>query len=231
MLVTDSLSFQGRHATLVPATTVEVRRGELLLVQGETQESRTALSLMLSGRMKPNSGRVSWQGSGRTRDIRRASALLDSPGVNEPESYLKVKDLVKEDLALIPTFTWNRVLPMRWLESYHQEGIADQWIDQLSPTDRLDLLVNLALADPDVHLVVCDSPERHGATDEEWLRRLVQILIDHERDVAVVAVVSVIPAMWDGPYAIIGNAQNKRAQNERAQNEKAQNEKAQEAQS
>ena len=215
----------------MPATTLEVRRGELLVVQGETQEARTALSLMLSGRMKPNSGRVSWQGSGRTRDIRRASALLDSPGVNDPEPYLKVKDLVKEDLALIPTFTWNRVLPMRWLESYHQEGIADLWIDQLSPTDRLDLLVNLALADPDVHLVVCDSPERHGATDAEWLQRLAQIVVDHERDVAVVAVVSVIPEVWDGPSAVIGNAQNEKAQNEKAQNEKAQNEKAQEAQS
>ena len=57
---------------------------------------------------------------------------------------------------------------------------------------------------------------------EEWLQAEAQIVVDHERDVAVVAVVSVIPAVWDGPSAVIGNAQAEKAQK---------NEKAQEAQS
>ena len=206
MLAVDAVRFEGRHTTLLPATSLQVERRELLLVQGENQLERTAMSLVLSGRMRPDSGKVSWDGHTRLRDVRRASSLLDSPGVNEPEPHVRVKDLVKEELALIPSFTWSRVLPMKWLRDYHHEGIADRWVDQLTPSDRLDLLVNLALADPDVQLIVCDSPERHGASDREWLRRLNQIVTDHERKVAVVAVVSVLPEGWDGPTAQIGGS-------------------------
>lgn len=206
MLVADKVYLKGRHATLLHPTSLEAKRGELLLVQGETQLERTGLSLVLSGRMKPDRGKVSWQGQTKIKQLRRASCLLDSPGVNEPEAHVKVKDLVKEDLALIPSFTWERVLPMRWLADYHQDGIADEYVEELTPTERLDLMVNLALADPDVHLIICDSPERHGATDEEWLQRLAQIVADHERDVAVVAVVSIIPSLWTGLTARIGDS-------------------------
>ena len=94
MLVAHQVFLKGRHATLLPHTTLEARRGQLLLVQGETQHQRTALSLVLSGRMKPDFGKVSWQGGSKLRDVRMASCLLDSPGVNEPESHVKVKDLV-----------------------------------------------------------------------------------------------------------------------------------------
>lgn len=196
----------GRHSTLLPPTSLEVGRDDLLLVQGDNQAARTALALVLTGRMKPRTGRVSWDGRTGLRDVRHASALVDAPGVNEPDAFVRVKDLVTEDLALIPRMTRDRLQPMRWLAGYHQDDIADTFVEALTPTDRLDLMVNLALADPDVHLVVCDTPERHGARDEHWLNRLGEIVADHERGVAVVAIVSSIPDAWTGPALAIGDA-------------------------
>ena len=102
MLSAQLLSARGRRDPLLPPTSLRLNRGELLLATGERQDHRTALALVLSGRMKATGGQVSWDGSERIKPRRLASALVDSPGVNEPEQHLSVRDLVTEDLALIP---------------------------------------------------------------------------------------------------------------------------------
>lgn len=105
MLCARQLSVKGRRLDLLPPTSLQVARGELLLVTGDRQDQRTALALVLSGRMKPDGGAATWDGTAGVRPLRRASALVDSPGVNEPEQHLSVADLVTEDLALVPAVT------------------------------------------------------------------------------------------------------------------------------
>ena len=89
MLRVQQLSVNGRRDELLPATSLQVRRGELLLVSGKRADQRTALALALSGRLKPSAGHfrwdgAEWNGSTRIKTLRQASAVVDSPGVNEP---------------------------------------------------------------------------------------------------------------------------------------------------
>ncbi|WP_115789554.1 ABC transporter ATP-binding protein [Arthrobacter silvisoli] len=206
MLTAQELQINGRRADLLPPTSLEVRRGQLLLISGDGQEQRTALALALSGRMKPGSGLLSWDGATRTRKIRSAGALLDSPGINEPEQHLSVRDLVTEDLALIPRRYRGALLSKPWLKVNSFEDIAGLWIEQLPAARRLELLTALALADPAVDLLVLDSPDRHSSDPADWLPRLEQLAHDAGRPLAVVAVVSALPDGWDGASATIGNA-------------------------
>ena len=205
MLSARQLHAKGRRDPLLPPTSLTVRRGGLLLVTGERQDQRTALSLLLSGRMKALGGDVSWDKSPRTKQLRLAAALVDSPGVNEPEEHLSVRDLVTEDLALIPRRYRGALLSGPWLKVNRFEDIADLWTEQLEPQRRLELLTALALANPRTDLLVVDSPDRHSADGLTWLPRLQELAYDAGRPLAVVAAVSAVPAWWDGPVAAIGN--------------------------
>ena len=206
MLSAQQLQIDGRRDDLLPPTSLEARRGELLLVSGDGQDQRTALALALSGRMKPSKGLLSWDNSAKTKKIRAASALIDAPGVNEPEQHLSVRDLVTEDLSLIPRRYRGALLSKPWLKVNRFEDIAGLWIEQLPADRRLELLTALALADPALDLLVLDSPDRHSANTVDWLPRLEQLAYDAGRPLAVVAVVSALPDNWDGPAAVIGNS-------------------------
>lgn len=206
MLSAHLLSVRGRRDPLLPATSLNVNRGELLLATGRRQEHRTALALVLSGRMKATGGLISWDASERTKRRRLASALVDSPGVNEPEQHLSVRDLVTEDLALVPRRYRGALLSSPWLKVNSFEDIADLWTEQLDPGRRLELLTALALANPHTDLLVVDSPDRHSADESEWLPRLQRLAFDGGRPLAVVATVGALPPSWNGPSAVIGNA-------------------------
>ena len=211
MLRVQQLSVNGRRDELLPATSLQVRRGELLLASGSRQVQRTALALALSGRLKPSRGRfewdgTEWDGSTKIKTLRQASAVVDSPGVNEPEQHLSVRDLVTEDLALLPRRYRGSLLSKPWLKVNRFEDIAGLWTEQLPAARRIELLTALALANPHTDLLVVDSPDRHGADPEDWLPRLEELAYNAGRPLAVVATVMSLPAGWTGPAAAIGNA-------------------------
>ncbi|MGM9474369.1 ABC transporter ATP-binding protein [Pseudarthrobacter sp. YS3] len=206
MLSAQQLHVKGRRGDLLPPTSLSAGRGGLLLVVGERQDQRTALALTVSGRMKPTAGRILWDGSDRTKTLRLASALVDSPGVNEPEEHLSVRDLVTEDLALIPRRYRGALLSKPWLKVNSFEDIADLWTEQLPPDRRMELLTGLALANPHTDLLVVDSPDRHSAHATDWLPRLEELAYDGGRPLAVVVTVAALPAGWRGPAAVIGNS-------------------------
>ena len=211
MLCAQQLSVKGRRLDLVPPTSLQVPRGELLLVTGDRQDQRTALALVLSGRMKSYAGTLTWDGSAKPRPLRHAGALVDSPGVNEPEQHLSVADLVTEDLALIPRRYRGALLSKPWLKVNRFEDVAGMWTEQLPPARRTELLTALALANPGTDLLVVDSPDRHGADPAGWLPRLRHVAHDGGRPLAVVATVSALPDGWTGPSAAIGNAVPRRS--------------------
>ena len=227
MLSARQLHAKGRRDPLLPSTTLSVARGELLLVAGDRQDQRTALALLLSGRMKPGSGDLHWDDSRRTKQLRLAAALVDSPGVNEPEEHLSVRDLVTEDLALVPRRYRGALLSGPWLKVNRFEDIAGLWTEQLEPGRRLELLTALALANPRTDLLVVDSPDRHSADHLTWLPRLQELAYDAGRPLAVVAAVSAVPSSWDGPVAVIGNAGREAGPAQAAQAETGQAETAQ----
>ncbi|MGY3381227.1 ABC-type transport system involved in cytochrome c biogenesis ATPase subunit [Arthrobacter sp. TE12231] len=206
MLCVQQLSVTGRRDDLLPPTSLEAARGELLLVEGPRQDQRTALALALTGRMRPSSGNIGWDGSGRIKALRQASNVVDSPGVNEPEQHLSVRDLVTEDLSLIPRRHRGALRSTPWLKLNNFEDIAGLWAEQLPAGRRVELLTALALANPDTGLLVMDSPDRHSGDASDWLPRLMELAHDAGRPLAVVATVTRIPDGWTGPAAVIGNA-------------------------
>jgi ABC-type branched-subunit amino acid transport system ATPase component len=206
LLSVQQLHVKGRRNDLLPPTSLQAKRGELLLVAGDRQDQRTALALTLSGRMKPSGGRIAWDGNRPIKQLRLASALVDSPGVNEPEQHLSVRDLVTEDLALIPRRYRGALLSKPWLKVNSFEDIADLWAEQLPPGRRMELLTALALANPHTDLLVVDSPDRHSADPADWLPRLEQLADDGGRPLTVVAAVTAVPPLWRGPAAVIGNS-------------------------
>ncbi|WP_411730537.1 ABC transporter ATP-binding protein [Paeniglutamicibacter sp.] len=210
MLIADSLAIAGRHLPLLEPTSLVVARGELLLVAAEPQPTRTALSLGLSARMRPTRGSVSWSGNAAMRTVRRVSALVDSPEINEPEAHLKVRDLVAEDLALQPGPIWRRNGIDAWMKKHHIDALANEWLDAIDPLERLGLLTQLALEDRGVELLVFDSPDRHGIPEDDWLRFLESVATGR-RAPAVMAVVQRIPEHWDGSRAWAGRVQDKLA--------------------
>ncbi|UWX97493.1 ABC transporter ATP-binding protein [Arthrobacter zhaoxinii] len=197
---------KGRHSALLPPTSVEVETGGLLLVSGGDQSTRTALALVLSGRMRPTSGAVEWRSNARPKQLRRHSALVDSPEVSEPERHFRVRDLVAEDLSLIPRRNRPRTNAAGWLSDAGLSALVPQWIEELAPTVRLDLLARLALADSAVELLVFDSPDRHDADADTWLPVLEDSVSSSSRPVTAVAVVAQIPPGWTGPAAYAGTA-------------------------
>ena len=126
--------------------------------------------------------------------------------MNEPEPHLSVRDLVTEDLALIPRRYRGALLSTPWLKVNRFEDIAGLWAEELPADRRLELLTALALANPHTDLLVVDSPDRHSGDPVDWLPRLQELAYDGGRPLAVVATVGSVPPGWTGPVTEIGNA-------------------------
>ena len=210
MLSIRELRIAGRRGDLVPPTSFEAPTGALTLVQANGQDARTALALAASGRYAPDAGAASWGAPERSakktlRTLRRASAIVDSPGINEAERHLSVRGLVAEDLALLPGRR-RREGPDVWLTVHAFEDVAGAWAHELPAHRRVELLTELALADPAVRLLVVDSPDRHSDRAEDWLPRLAALAANPGRGLAVVAVVAEVPAGWEAEAVVVGNA-------------------------
>ncbi len=156
--------------------------------------------------MKPSDGILNWDNTTKTKKIRLASALVDSPGVNEPEQHLSVRDLVTEDLSLIPPPLPWRPTEQAWLKVNSFEDIAGLWTEQIPATRRLELLTALAWQIRPPTSLLSTPPDRHSADSASWLPRLQALASDAGRPLAVVAVVGSLPDNWTGPAAVIGNS-------------------------
>ncbi len=218
MLSTNQLHINGRRHTLLPATTVEAHKGEVLLIQADGQERRTALSLALTGRMKPSSGTVALGRDASMAALRRRSTVVDAPEVNAPEHHLTVRSLASEDLALVPFKFRDRTRPTEWLVTRGFRDLLGKWVEEVEPARLLHLQLELALADHGVELVVVDSPDRHSADTGTWLPLLERAAAGRmglgpeanaqtpPRPLLVVGVVGRLPDGWAGPAAVAGNA-------------------------
>jgi len=185
--------------------------GEVHLVVADPQLSRTALALALSGRMKPTTGTVSWGHADSVKTLRQRTALLDSPEVNEPELHMKVRDVVGEDLALIPGPIWRKPRAKKWIQQHGFSDIASDWADAIDPVRRLDLQLLLAAENPKIQSLVLDSPDRHDMPDEMWLDLLLEFAGSH-REFAVIAIVRNVPYEWDGPVSYLGSTVQEEAE-------------------
>jgi hypothetical protein len=158
---------KGRAGQALPTTTVGFESGRATLARAETEQRPTVLGLVASGRMRPDTGTVTIDGSADARSIRRRIALVDAPDVSDPAPNVTVAGVTAEELmfAGIPS---NPVSVARWLDDLGLRGLARTHIANVDPVERLRLLTELAVLRDGVEGLVIVAPDRHGGDPIAW---------------------------------------------------------------
>jgi hypothetical protein len=168
----DDVQVEGRRAPMLEATTLTLASGECVLLAGEPGHGHTALALVATGRLAPFTGTVTLVGDDgatttATADLRRVTAVVDVPGISEPDEALTVGDVVAEELSL----AGQRSLPghaKRWLDAHDLLDRRGDRVDELHGTLRTALLTSLASERADVRFLVLTLPDRHGGEPSGW---------------------------------------------------------------
>ncbi len=166
-LKAHAISVRGPHAPMLQPTSVSVGDHQLVLLAGYPGPGHVAVSLGLSGRLKPDGGDVQLDGETSGRVLRRRVAVVDAPGITEPDDALPVQTVVGEELA-IAGHKAGRKAVLEWLEQHEWAGFADRRFEHLPVSVRTKLLAELTVARPDVKAVILTMPDRLGGDPHEW---------------------------------------------------------------
>ncbi len=176
----------------VPPISLVVTPGTPLAIAVEGDEQPLFVSMLLGGRLKPDTGTVLLDGrilNGRddTDALREATALVDTPWVAEPSAGIALRTIVMEELAFAG-LPCARVDVRRLLREHGLDDYGPLPIRALPAADRVRLFSELAVLRPGVAMIVVTSPERHGAAAADWYAPLAAIA---ERGILVAIVTDV----------------------------------------
>lgn len=160
---------KGRNGQALPLTSLEFHTGSVRFALAETEQRPTVLGLIASGRMRPESGRVSIDGSTDTKALRRRVALVDAPDVSDPHPDIALAGVVGEELM----FAGVGATPLharRWLAQLGYAELASVPIGSIDPAARVRILCELAILREGVDGIVLVSPDRHGGSPDGWWR-------------------------------------------------------------
>lgn len=152
----------------LPERDVTYETGRVVVAEAEVGDQPTVLSLILSGRMTPDSGSVTIDGADDPARLREAIALVDAPEVSEPPADLKLRDVVREELMYAGRST-TRATIAQTLADAGAADYAEVRIGAVPATLRIRLLTELASFRRGVSGLVIAAPDRHGGDPREWL--------------------------------------------------------------
>lgn len=186
----DRVSVEGPHGIVLPPTSLTVADGELHVVHGEPGAGVTAFGLTLTGRMRPTTGLVTVDDARDDAKLRRLTAVVDAPGVTEPDGALPLRVVAGEELALGRRPAGKEDV-LRWLGDHDVAGFAGTRFENLDPATRTRLLTALAATRRDVRMLVLDTPDRHTSDVDSWAK----LAREHaEAGLAVVVLAATTPA-------------------------------------
>ncbi|MBW8751183.1 MAG: hypothetical protein JF565_07115 [Propionibacteriales bacterium] len=154
--------------TLLEPTSVAVETGEIVAAYGDPGAQHALLALALGGRLVPGGGELRIDDD-YTAEARQAQvALVDVPGVSEPDDVLPLTTVVGEELAMagMPA---RRTHVDHWLTSNGLRQHIDDRIEDLPAGLRTVVLARLASLRPGVRFLVLGMPERSGIDPAAWL--------------------------------------------------------------
>ncbi|MFI5593522.1 ABC transporter ATP-binding protein [Amycolatopsis sp. NPDC051758] len=183
----DRVSLEGHHGTLLPPTSLTVGEGDLAIVHGEPGVGVTAFGLALAGRLKPTTGTVHAEGA--EGDLPGLVAVVDAPGVSEPDDALSLRVVVGEELALAHRPAGKEDVT-RWLAEHNAAPFAGTRFENLVPALRTRLLTELAAERKGVRVLVLDTPDRHTSDVGSWAGLARE---QAERGLAVVVLTATTP--------------------------------------
>jgi ABC-type hemin transport system ATPase subunit len=197
----DRVALDGPHGTLLPPTSLTVGEGELAIVHGEPGVGVTAFGLALAGRLKPSTGTVTVDGPGAPAGL---VAVVDAPGVSEPDDALPLHVVVGEELALAHRPAGKEDVA-RWLAEHDAAPLAGTRFENLAAALRTRLLTELAAARRGVRVLVLDTPDRHTSDVAGWVETARE---QAGRGLAVVVLTATTPlSALPFPPARLGSAE------------------------
>ena len=152
---------------LLPETTLELRAGSVLVAVGAPGHGHTALALALAGRLRLDEGSVDLDGETSPEVLQRAVALVDVPGVSEPDGTLPLRTVVGEELAVAGLPASRRDV-LAWLTERGLDPLATSRFEDVPAAHRTRVLAELAARRPGVRYLVVPLPERHGHGPAAW---------------------------------------------------------------
>lgn len=158
----------GAPRPLLPRTTLTVSEGEVAVAVGEPGHGHTALALVLAGRLSIDRGTVVVDGQGRPAELQRLVALVDVPGVSEPDGNLRLRAVVGEELAIAGRPA-GRASIRACIEQHGLADLGGRPIEEVPASRRTRLLADLAALRPGVRFLVIALPERFGGSPATWL--------------------------------------------------------------
>lgn len=160
---------KGRGGQALPSTSLEFHTGAVRYALAETEQRPTVLGLIASGRMRPETGTVTIDGTGDTKALRRRIALVDAPDVSDPHPDITLAGVVGEELM----FAGIGATPLharRWLAQLGYSELVSVPIGSIDPAARVRILCELAVLRKGVEGIVLVSPDRHGGSPDGWWR-------------------------------------------------------------
>jgi hypothetical protein len=160
---------KGKNGQALPALSLEFHTGAVRFAIAETEQRPTVLGLIASGRMKPDTGRVTIDGTKDNRMLRRTVALVDAPDVSDPHPDITLAGVVGEELM----FAGLGATPLharRWLTQLGFGELASVPIGNVDPAARVRIMCELAVLREGTQAVVLVAPDRHGGSPDGWWR-------------------------------------------------------------
>ncbi len=168
----------------VPALDLIVDGPVPVVVAVQTDERPMLVSMLLAGRVRCDSGRVLVDGKEDADQLRRRTALVDTPIVAEPSAGIALTTIVAEEFSFAGVRTSGRAV-RSFLTDHGLADFASLPVRALPPADRIRLFSELAVLRAGVDGIIVTSPERHGGAPAEWFGHLVALA---ERGVTVTIV-------------------------------------------
>ncbi|WP_328529111.1 hypothetical protein OG984_26705 [Nocardioides sp. NBC_00368] len=151
---------------LLPTTSLTLREGEVVVAVGPPGGGHTSLALALAGRLRLDAGRVEMDGDASPRVLQGAVALVDVPGVSEPDEMVPFRTILGEELAMAKHRPSAAAID-RWLGEY--DLATDITTEAVPPRPRLEILGRMASLRPGTRFLVLTYPERLGLPVGDWL--------------------------------------------------------------
>ncbi|NGN95831.1 ABC transporter ATP-binding protein [Nocardioides sp. KC13] len=156
-----------RARDLLPTTSLTLRGGEVAVAVGPPGGGHTSLALALAGRLRLDAGRIDLDGDASPRALQAAVALVDVPGVSEPDEMVPFRTILGEELAMAKHKPRAAAID-RWLGEY--DLAPDLTTEAVPPRPRLEILGRMASLRPGTRFLVLTYPERLGLPVGDWLK-------------------------------------------------------------
>ncbi len=166
-IVADRIS-KGHAGIPLPERSIVFETGRVTIAEAEVGDQPTVLALILSGRMRSDSGVVSLDGVDDPALIQERIALVDAPEVSEPAADLPLRTVVREELMYAGRST-SRAAVATTIADAGGSDYAAVRIADVPAAIRVRILAELAAFRRSVEGLVITAPDRHGGDPRDWL--------------------------------------------------------------